>query len=224
MYLRTALSTYLRTDVDDTVKRIGIIKQKGGVGATTLTANIGTTLHQRGYETLLVDADPQGSLRDWSAQTEDGPAVVGVDRPVVHEQLPKISDFEIAIMDGAPRMEQMTISIIKASDLVLLPVQPSSVDLWSVGTIIDHVEARQQTAQLQARFVLSRAPVTSTLTSDTRAALNDAPFEQTSTTVHQRVAYARTLGRGESVLESRNDKAQAEINALTNEIKQLLSL
>jgi cellulose biosynthesis protein BcsQ len=33
----------------------------------------------------------------------------------------------------------MTVSIIKASDLILLPVQPSSVDLWSVGTIIDHV-------------------------------------------------------------------------------------
>ncbi len=206
------------------MKVVGIVKQKGGVGATTLAANIGTVLYQQDYNALLVDADPQGSLRDWSAQTEDGPAVVGVDRPVVHEQLPKIDGFEVAIIDGAPRMEQMTVSIIKASDLVLLPVQPSSVDLWSVGTVIDHVEARQQMAELEAQFVLSRAPATSTLTSDTQLALDDAPFDRAETTIHQRVAYARTLGRGESVLESRNDKAKAEINALTNEIKQLLSL
>ena len=131
-----------------------------------------------------MDADPQGSLRDWSAQTEDGPPVVGVDWSVVHEQLPKIGDFDVAIVDGVPQMEQMTVSIIKASDLILLPVQPSSVDLWSVGTIIDHVEARQQMAKLQARFIVSRAPATSTLTGDIEAALEDAPFGRVNTTIH----------------------------------------
>jgi cellulose biosynthesis protein BcsQ len=70
----------------------------------------------------------------------------------------------------------VTVSIIKASDLILLTIQPSSVDLWSVGTIIDHVEARQQMAKLQARFIVSRAPATSTLTGDIEAALEDAPF------------------------------------------------
>ena len=108
-YSITYVITYSRTDVSTNVskpvKTIGIVKQKGGVSATTLAANIGTALHQQGHETLLVDADPQGSLRDWSAQTEDGPPVVGVDRPVVHEQLPKIGDFDVAIVDGAPRME-----------------------------------------------------------------------------------------------------------------------
>ena len=104
-YSITYVITYSRTDVSKPVKTIGIVKQEGGVSATTLAVNIGTALHQQGHETLLVDADPQGSLRDWSAQTGDGPPVVGIDRPVVHEQLPKIGDFDVAIVDGAPRME-----------------------------------------------------------------------------------------------------------------------
>ena len=44
------------------MRRIAVINQKGGVGKTTITANLGHALALAGYRVTVIDLDPQGHL------------------------------------------------------------------------------------------------------------------------------------------------------------------
>jgi chromosome partitioning protein len=58
---------------------VSVINYKGGVGKTTLTANLGAELARRGRTVLLIDLDPQASLtfsfytaHEWERDLADG--------------------------------------------------------------------------------------------------------------------------------------------------------
>lgn len=45
------------------MKVISVMNYKGGVGKTTLTSNISAELAYRGYKVLVIDLDPQSSIK-----------------------------------------------------------------------------------------------------------------------------------------------------------------
>lgn len=184
---------------------IGVLSQKGGVGKTTLTLNLAAHFAGSGARVLVVDADPQGSALAWSSARERPPLfpVIGMAKPTLHRDLPDVaSDYDMVLIDGAPRVNDLGRAAILASDLVLIPVQPSPFDVWAADDTVRLVqEAQQFKENLRAAFAVNRKIVNTAIGRDVARAFDDAPFPVLPAAVSQRVVFAECAGQGLTVEE-----------------------
>ena len=205
--------------------KIAVLNQKGGTGKTTISLHLAHALALRSKQVLLVDADPQGSSRDWvTARTEDTPfTVIGLDRPIIHKEITKLaSGYDYVLIDGAPRVSDLTRSAILAADLVLIPIQPSPLDIWATHEVVELItEAQIYKPNLNAAFVINRKIVNTAIAKDAVEVLKQYSLPIFNASVSQRIAFAESLNIGSTVLETApKSLAAKEINAVVDELLQ----
>ncbi|CAI3957284.1 ParA family partition ATPase [Commensalibacter papalotli (ex Botero et al. 2024)] len=206
---------------------IGVLNQKGGVGKTTLSINLAAIFSRNGARVLLIDADPQGSALDWAAARNEEPlfSVIGLPRATIHKEINQIAKgYDYVIIDSPPRVTDLARSAIMASDLILIPVQPSPYDIWAADEIIKLInEALIYKQNLKSAFVINRKILNTAIGRDVREALEVYSVPSFEASITQRVIFAESAAQGKAVCEiDEKSLATKEIKAVVKEIMEFL--
>ncbi|HEY2541080.1 MAG TPA: ParA family protein [Stellaceae bacterium] len=118
---------------------ITIAQRKGGAGKTTLAAQLAIAWAKGGARIALLDIDPQGSLAAWVRlrRARLGDAAIGFEFAALPgwraEQWigDHARDAGFVIVDSPPHAETEARIAVRVAGLVLIPVQPSPLDLWA---------------------------------------------------------------------------------------------
>jgi chromosome partitioning protein len=202
---------------------ITIAQQKGGAGKTTLAAHLAIAWAGQGRNVALVDIDPQGSLAAWHAlRTERlGDGKTGLDFAAITgwrtaaEVERRARDHDIVVIDSPPHAETEAKLAIRAAHLVVMPVQPSPMDVWATQPTLDL--ARQE--RVKVLLVLNRVPSRANLTEAMLAKLADLGAAVADSRIGNRVALATSLVEGLGITEAApSSRAAEEIVAAAEEI------
>jgi chromosome partitioning protein len=182
-----------------------------------------TALHRRGQRVVLVDADPQGTTRDWREASPEGaelPAVIALDRPQLPASIATLA-ADVVIIDAPAKAESLTAGAMRIAHTALLVMQPSGADLWASAAVVKLIRQKLDLGgSLDAAFLINRTSPSTRLSRLVKAGdWNEYGLEQLDATLGNRVAFANALTDGLSVYDLPDLAARAEVEAVIAEVE-----
>lgn len=197
---------------------------KGGVGKSTLAVNLAIVTALSGKDVLLVDGDEQRTALTFTELRAErlgqpGYTTVSLQGPALRTQVRQMIDkYDDIIIDVGGRDTGSLRAALTVTDILLIPVQPRSFDIWPVDQMAELVnEAREVNDRLQAFTVLNAADAQGRDNDDAAEALREIKgLSLLPVTIGRRKAFPNAAATGSSVVEHqpKDHKAIEELHGL----------
>ena len=171
---------------------ISILNQKGGSGKTTIAINLARAYQLQGHSVLLVDSDKQGSSRDWQSADENNPIpLLVLDQVSIDRDIKKVvNKYKYIIVDGSPQATEIAVATIRASNFILIPMQPSPFDIWASSNLIELVkQGMTKNQNLKAGIVLTRLVKNTKIGNEISQIIHDFELPVLKSNIGQRTCY-----------------------------------
>lgn len=198
------------------MKIIAAIAQKGGSGKTTLAIHLATAFSAEGKATLLLDLDPQTSAAEWKDhRAEEFPEVMSIQPARLSKVIDRAREIgtDILVLDTAPHSEATALEAARVADLILVPCQPTIMDLRAMRKTADLLQLVNRT---NAFAVLNGVPHQGTVADEAAETITqDYGLPVAPVRLGDRVAYSRCMIGGQAAQEIEPDgKAAREVAQL----------
>lgn len=209
---------------------IGLVQVKGGAGRSTVATNLAGELARVGTVALL-DADmPQGTSASWAAlrmQAKPDGRLTADTAPSHRELVGKVERLrgkvDYVVLDGPPRIAEMTRAILAMSDLALVPIGASPAEVWATTDMVPQVHEVQKVHRVPVRILWTRFRAYTRLAQDLAAEADKAlGLPAMRSVLGYRVAYQEALGAGLTAAEVQDPTARDEVAALLAEVRRML--
>ncbi len=141
---------------------ICLLSQKGGAGKSTIVQSLAVCADQHGQNALIVELDPQGTLKDWSNRRK-------ADSPPVHQTLPQsIGDVlddardrgvDWVFIDTPGHHNPAAVAAAAHADVILIPCKIlSTKDIDAILPTISEAERSRKPAYVLMNQVPPNAP------------------------------------------------------------------
>jgi chromosome partitioning protein len=198
---------------------------KGGSGKSTIATNMAVMLAAAGRDVLLVDADEQGTSRDFTAMRAatrpEGPTYtcVAINGVEVARQVARLArKHDEVIIDCGGRDTNSQRAALAVCDAYLVPFAPRSFDVWTLDSVAKLVDEARATGRDFAAFAfLNRADARGPDNTEAAELLKSKPaLEFLPFALGNRKAFANaaSMGLGVSELRPHELKATQEVGEL----------